>query len=319
MVATRYFLGAIAVLYALHPGSAAAEWICWSDHHDDRIRCAQPDGSQVTDLYVNLGKPLGMALDTVNGRLYWADGETDQVVVVDLVDFASPTALVQLPFASGLRGMGIAPSIGKVYWVAEDLQKLQRANLDGSAVEDLAIPPGSFFDVAIDETNSALFWIDGDQIWRSDLDGANRVAIISDADQPYYAALDVAAGKIYWTNFAANSIGRANLDGSERDVPGVVSGLASRPIGIALDLPRGKMYWTLESGEIQRANLDGTGVETVLSTASGTWDISILDSIPNTHAVPAATTWGLVILTLMILSAGSIVLGSRKGGRPCER
>ena len=36
-------------------------------------------------------------------------------------------------------------------------------------------------------------------------------------------------------------------------------------VGIALDVPAGKVYWTLLNGAIQRANLDGSDVEDVIT------------------------------------------------------
>jgi outer membrane protein assembly factor BamB len=115
--------------------------------------------------------------------------------------------------------MAIAPSAGKIYWVAENLNGgvLQRANLDGTGVETLPIGEaplsGSFFDVQVDEAGDALYWTNGSQIWRGDLEGKSRAAIIGDTDQPYYLALNLQDGKIYWTDFSRNEIRRRILTG----------------------------------------------------------------------------------------------------------
>lgn len=62
---------------------------------------------------------------------------------------------------------------------------------------------------------------------------------------------------IYWTNANANSIGRANLDGTgvnQNFITGV-----NNPRGVASD--RNYIYWvSTTGGSIGRANLDGTGV-----------------------------------------------------------
>ena len=82
---------------------------------------------------------------------------------------------------------------------------------------------------------------------------------------PRSIALDVAGGKVYWTeSYAPNaSIGRADFDGSN----GVRFSLRfDEPYGIALDLAGGKMYWTTPDREtIQRANLDGSNVENLVT------------------------------------------------------
>ena len=82
--------------------------------------------------------------------------------------------------------------------------------------------------------------------------------VTSGLDSPCGIALDVAAGKMYWTDAGTDKIQRANLDGSVvEDL--VTSGLRILPAGIALDVAAGKMYWTDRGNEcIQRANLDGS-------------------------------------------------------------
>ncbi len=50
------------------------------------------------------------------------------------------------------------------------------------------------------------------------------------------------AGKMYWTDFDADKIQRADLDGA--NVEDLVTGLTD-PFGIALDPAAGKIYWTV--------------------------------------------------------------------------
>ncbi|MCZ6766059.1 MAG: hypothetical protein O7D32_03920 [bacterium] len=79
--------------------------------------------------------------------------------------------------------------------------------------------------------------------------------------EPVSLALDLVGGKMYWTEASPADfmISRANLDGTNVEL--LVTGLDS-PSGITLDVAAGKMYWTdIGTGKIQRANLDGSGVE----------------------------------------------------------
>ena len=78
-------------------------------------------------------------------------------------------------------------------------------------------------------------------------------------------ALDVAGGKMYWTNGITDSIFRANLDGTNAEE--VLKLFVGRPLDIALDVAGGKMYWTQWDGNasISRANLDGTNVELIVN------------------------------------------------------
>ena len=99
----------------------------------------------------------------------------------------------------------------------------------------------------------------GTGIERANLDGGSREGIefepIGFADA---IALDVAAGKMYWTETSAGAIWRANLNGSEAEPVLIDSG--REPLGIALDLPQERIYWTDSEG-VKRAKLDGTGTE----------------------------------------------------------
>ena len=71
-------------------------------------------------------------------------------------------------------------------------------------------------------------------------------------------------GKIYWTQ-TNGVIRRANPDGS--NVEDIVTGLGYAS-GLDVDRIEGKMYWVDHARNgIQRANLDGTGIETLVSAA----------------------------------------------------
>ena len=60
-------------------------------------------------------------------------------------------------------------------------------------------------------------------------------------------ALDVAAGKMYWTTFDVATIQRAGLDGSNvEDLVSEFRGYLVTPQDIALDAIAGKMYWVEE-------------------------------------------------------------------------
>ena len=111
-----------------------------------------------------------------------------------------------------------------------------------------------------------------DLIQRANLDGSNVEDIVRGLHIPMGIALDVAAGKIYWVDQGRDNrdgglnigkIQRANLNGS--NLEDLVGGLWA-PHGIALDVESGKMYWTdLRSNKIQRANLDGSNVQDIIT------------------------------------------------------
>ena len=127
-----------------------------------------------------------------------------------------------------ISGFTFSASTGKIYFSDSNnsgnaVAKVLRANLDGSDVKLLVTPPSL---------------------------------------NPRYIALDIAGGKVYWTDIG--SIRRANLDGSNVE-NSLVHGLPG-PSGIALNLMAGKIYWTAGvTNKIQRSNLDGSNIEDIVT------------------------------------------------------
>ena len=72
------------------------------------------------------------------------------------------------------------------------------------------------------------------------------------------------AQKMYWTDYVADQIRRANLDGtSVEDL--ITTGLSTNRY-LAVDSAGGKIYWTDNTvDKIRRADLDGTGVEDLVT------------------------------------------------------
>ncbi len=159
-------------------------------------------------------------------------------------------------------------STPKMYWPDSVTDKIQRANLDGSNVEDLVTTGLSDPDgIAMDAAGGKIYWTDTltDKIQRANLDGSNIEDLITEGlGDPNIIALDISGGKMYWTDWIMNKIQRANLDGS--NIEDLVTELGD-PRGLALDVVGGKIYWTdVGTSKIQRANLDGSNVEDLIST-----------------------------------------------------
>ena len=143
-----------------------------------------------------------------------------------------------------------------IYWTAGVRNKIQRLKTDSSNVGDLVTRGLERpLGIALDVAAGKMYWTGSNKIQRANLDGSNIEDLVIGLSVPYGIALDVAAGKMYWTH--TRKIQRANLDGSNiEDLP---IGLLE-PRGIALDVVGGKMYWT-DGSTIKCANLVGSNVQ----------------------------------------------------------
>ena len=262
-----------------------------------KVQSANLDGSDVVDLAANLlADPKYMALDVAGGKMYWTDSSTSKIQRANLDGSAVEDLGIEL---GSPEGMALDVAGGKMYWVdsgadkvtdsgiEEVTDKIQRANLDGSAVEDLvtsglALPLG----IALDVAGGKMYWTDPgtSKVQRANLDGSAVEDLFTRLDcsrgpadpqcRPTGIALDVAGGKMYWTDSAISKVQRANLDGSavedlvtRLDCRRVPTDVQCSPEGMALDVAGGKMYW-VDSGtsKVQRANLDGSAVKDLVTS-----------------------------------------------------
>ena len=103
-----------------------------------------------------------------------------------------------------------------MYWVGEDMDKIQRTNLNGSHIEAL-VTTGNPWGITLDLVGNQMYWTDQetDKIQRANLDGSNIEDLVTiGLDVPIGIALDIKGNKMYWADRGTNKIQRANLDGS---------------------------------------------------------------------------------------------------------
>jgi hypothetical protein len=121
-----------------------------------------------------------------------------------------------------------------------------------------------------------IYWVEGGfnngRLGKVDIDGSGFQVLFTGLGNPLGVDVDPISGYIYWTEGSTQKIRRANLDGSNpvdilTNLPG--------PSGISLDLVNSKVYWTnatnaANNPSVQRANLDGTNVQTLFTGADAT-------------------------------------------------
>jgi hypothetical protein len=188
--------------------------------------------------------PRGIALDLPRDHVYWLAGggcspcpgcgPCSEIHRADLAG-SNPEAVGTLTGTNNVHPIALDPEAQKVYW--GDIQyepHIQRSSLDGTGTETIYTKPlgsgGGVGDIEIG-SDGKLYWLesadmigDPSEIRRSDLDGSSVETIVtvggSQSTTPRGLAVDVVAGKIYWTesDFCGNPISgrirRADLDGS---------------------------------------------------------------------------------------------------------
>ena len=279
-------------------------YMYWIDAGTDKIQRAHLDGSHIRDIVTTrLRTPTSIAVDVEGGKVYWADTGTDTIQRANLNGAPNIEGLV----TTGLRtpnDIEVDITGGKMYWIDSGTDKIQRANLDGSNIEDiittgLRTPTG----IAVDLKWRKVYWVDAgtDKIQRANLDGSNIEDIITTGLRtPTGIAVDLKSDKIYWIDSGTDKIQRANLDGANiEDI--VTTGLRT-PTGIAvnpgdpLDPENplgGKVYWIdADTDKVQRANLDGSNIEDLVTTGLRTPTgiaLGIPQYVPSRPPGPGAT------------------------------
>ena len=197
------------------------------------------------------------------------DGQIDYIDVWLIITYHVLPEALDVPVTS-------ATGAEKMYWIDYGTKKIQRADLDGSNVEDLVTTGLSApLRLALDVVRGKMYWIDEPipalpkKILRADLDGSNVEDVVTGIWEPRGLALDVAEGQMYWTDWVTDKIQRSDLDGS--NVEDLVTTGLTTPYGLALDVVGGQMYWTdWGTDKIQRADLDGSNVEDLVTTGLST-------------------------------------------------
>jgi DNA-binding beta-propeller fold protein YncE len=225
------------------------------DTRTRQVMSANVDGSNVKAVADTGGSPDGIAVDRVDGQIYWTNMATIR-----------PDA-----------GEG-----GPAGWMARfGPGSIERADMDGNNVTTV-VPSGETFrpkQLTIDLRDGKLYWSDreGMRVMRANLDGSDVETLVETGERiegqrgdpkNYCAgiALDVERGQIYWTQRGDRSndgsIRRASMnlpkgeDAAHRTDIQVLFANMPEPVDLALDLKTRTIYWTSDGGE-------GPGADTV--------------------------------------------------------
>ncbi len=211
--------------------------------------------------------PEGLAWDEANGKLYWVEAAYSgaRIRVTDAGLGAGTTVMSGL---GSLRGIAVDGAGGWMYWTSSDqgTATINRAHLDGTGHEVLLSLPGF---------------------------------------NPRQCALDLVAGKLYWSDFEFDAWIRCNLDGSVGEYLPLPPG--SRPYGIAVNRATNTLWWShYAHGELLSMPIPASPADApAAAVASAESDVEsrsavLLAAMRERRALPAAsqvTVGGLPYVT----------------------
>ena len=188
------------------------------------------------------------------------------------VDGSNRTIVGKVGF--GPDGVAIDVSRGHIYWTSMGKPRdndgtITRADFDGGDVQ-IVVPAGGTFtpkQLKLDLQHGKLYWSDreGMRVMRANLDGTDIETVVTAGegeqdrgDQRNWCvgiALDVANGKIYWTQKGGDNAGRGRIlraniqmkpgeDSRHRSDIEVLFANLPEPIDLDLDVRDRFIYWT---------------------------------------------------------------------------
>jgi low density lipoprotein receptor-related protein 5/6 len=138
----------------------------------------------------------------------------------DLADAKLDGSGEEIVFQPGVTvcGIDLDLSNSKIYWATGYGGKVYRANLDGTDTELLVSSNRDIPRLQLDVAGGKMYWAGDDVVQRANLDGTVVETLVTGLENAIGIELDLTANKLYWPDNFANTIGRANLDGSESEI-----------------------------------------------------------------------------------------------------
>ncbi len=268
----------VAAVEQLQTIAESDHHIYWFDYENKNLMRGNVETVTI-DTLSNIERRHPVAIDIVDGELYWIDGphyHDDPIIFrkgdpqQDGTDFFS---LISDGSAFLDRFMlRVDIPNGYFYWLENgSTSRIRRVRMDGSGLEDVVTGIRRF---RIDHNEEKLYWVEVEggigSIHRSNLDGSQVEDVITEQGFPRIGDIEIdeSANQIYWTVPKASDdvkagIYRAGLDG--RDMEHVID---SRPHLLTLDRNDNYLYWTDDAQwGIIRAKPGETVTDTVVAAS----------------------------------------------------
>ncbi len=269
--------------------------LIWVDAEQRMIHRANLDGSESETLFTlqRFAYRAYLALDQERRKIYWittvplASGNYESSLRSSSLDDLQLETLLSFQDGS-VYSVTTDPVTGDVYWAqrhGEESESTIWRSSGNSFSPEFLFPATSYVsNLEIDAALGKIYWTDlfSNTIHRADMDGSNLETIVSlgTVEPIFDFELDLIHGKIYWAismewdRDILPKIRRSNLDGTNIEDFLAVGPYPFSPRGLEIDAENGFLYWTANTwfylanpmGKIQRANLDGSNITSVLQS-----------------------------------------------------
>ncbi|GAB5535064.1 MAG: hypothetical protein Rubg2KO_13130 [Rubricoccaceae bacterium] len=254
----------------------------------------------------------GLSADVVEDRLYWTDSgfidSTGAHVVGAIMSSDSNGGDIRPVVEGTVCGLGrsrdieFSSIVSTLFWSNESdchIGNLFYTNVGGVPIESRWLSTSLPFSVVALEVNveeNLIFWVSNGVFALTPL-GVHAAPLDRTPDHQRIIvgpvcdiALDTKAASLYWSRCSDGIIYRSDLDGSNTE-QAVAAG--RRIAYLALDRDEQKIYWSEPgtdpgTGAIRRANVDGTGLETIVGGLTDPQAIELGFGQYSTRAGPEA-------------------------------
>ena len=209
--------------------------------------------------------------------LYWVDrtnGTLHRLVDEETEDLASNM--------KGATNITVDAANGYIYWTAQTAQNkgaIRRAGLNGRGAQTLKAVSSLPMGIAVDSAGGIVYWTNArGNILSMPVAGGKVTNIAKNLSNP--GPLALSNGVLYWGE-ETGSVRKLSLTAKPKKIDNLATGLGA-PIAIAI--AKGKVYWIERGaggGRLQRANLNGTGIQTLKAFPGGVPIGFTIDSSAN--------------------------------------
>ncbi len=193
---------------------ASQGFIYWAEINRIGISKSNLKNPVKTPIPIDTSNGAGLGVDLVNQKIYWLTNRNQATLRRSNLDGTELETLLHFGDIEN-SDMQLDVAGGKIYWLSETA--VNRANLDGSGVEELISGIGNTQSIDLDLTNNHIYFVANQDIIRADLDGSNQTIIRDNLLNTNLVVVDEVNSQLYFGN-GANNIGlrRSDLDGQNQ-------------------------------------------------------------------------------------------------------